>query len=90
VTQVLNDMLPLPNSGPNLISPISQNLDDDQVTARADHELMTNNRLTVRYFYDKNLFQRPFNAPPGFYADNDSATRASWCATRMSSARTSC
>ncbi|MEI8084352.1 MAG: TonB-dependent receptor, partial [Actinomycetes bacterium] len=70
-TQMLKDMLPLPNSGLNLVSPISQNLNDDQMTARVDHELTSSNRLTVRYFYDKNLFQRPFNAPPGFYADND-------------------
>lgn len=71
VAQILNDMLPLPNSGINLISATSQNLNDDQVTARVDHELMSNNRITVRYFYDKNVFQRPFASPPGFYADND-------------------
>jgi hypothetical protein len=71
VSKILNDMLPLPNSGLNLISPISQNLNDDQVTARVDHELSSKNRLTARYFYDKNLFQRPFASPPGFYADND-------------------
>ena len=70
VRQILNDMLPLPNSGLNLVSPISQDVNDDQVTARFDHELTGSNRITLRYFYDDNLFQRPFTAPPGFYADN--------------------
>jgi hypothetical protein len=76
VRQLLNDMLPLPNSGLNLVSPISQNLEDDQIMARVDHELTSLNRLTLRYFYDNNLFQRPFNAPPGFYADNDYKNQA--------------
>ena len=70
VRKVLDDMLPLPNSGLNLVSAISQDLNDDQVTARVDHELTSRNRITLRYFYDDNLFQRPFTAPPGFYADN--------------------
>jgi hypothetical protein len=71
VTRVLSDLLPLPNSGLNLITPISQNLDDDQYTMRVDHEVSTSNRLAVRYFYDNNVFQRPFASPPGFFADND-------------------
>ena len=71
VQQILTDMLPLPNSGLNLVFPNSQDLDDDQVTARVDHQFSSRNRLTFRYFYDANRFQRPFNAPPGFYADND-------------------
>ncbi len=41
------------------------------MTARVDHQFSSRNRLTFRYFYDANRFQRPFNAPPGFYADND-------------------
>jgi hypothetical protein len=71
VSKILNDMLPLPNSGLNLVSPVSQNLNDDQFTGRVDHELTSKNRITVRYFYDANYFQRPFTAPPGFFADND-------------------
>ena len=71
VAQILNDMLPLPNSGLNLVTALQSDTNDDQVTARVDHELMSNNRLTVRYFYDANRFQRTFNAPPGFLADND-------------------
>ena len=71
VAQILNDMLPLPNSGLNLVTPLESDTNDDQVTARVDHELMANNRITVRYFYDANRFQRTFNAPPGFVADND-------------------
>ena len=70
VRQILTDMLPLPNSGLNLVSSISQDINDDQVMARVDHELTSNNRITARYFYDDNLVQRPFTAPPGFYADN--------------------
>jgi hypothetical protein len=71
VQQILNDLLPLPNSGLNLVTPTSQDLDDDQVTVRVDHELTSKDRITARYFYDANRFQRPFTAPPGFYADND-------------------
>jgi len=71
VLKILNDMLPLPNSGVNLVFPNSQDLDDDQVTARVDHQISSRNRLTFRYFYDANRFQRPFAAPPGFYAKND-------------------
>jgi hypothetical protein len=71
VQQILNDLLPLPNSGLNLITPTSQDLDDDQLTVRVDHELTSKDRITGRYFYDANRFQRPFNAPPGFFADND-------------------
>ncbi len=71
VKQILTDMLPLPNSGLNLVFPNSQDLDDDQVTTRIDHQFSSRNRLTFRYFYDANRFQRPFAAPPGFYAKND-------------------
>ena len=39
VQQILSDLLPLPNSGLNLVTPTSQDLDDDQVTVRVDHEL---------------------------------------------------
>ena len=69
--QILTDMLPLPNSGLNLVTPLQSDTDDDQVTARVDHQFAPSNRLTVRYFYDANRFQRTFNAPPGFLADND-------------------
>jgi len=71
VRQILDDMWPLPNVGVNLRYPTQRNVDDDQVTARVDHELTSRNRLTVRYFYDANRFQRTFAAPPGFWADND-------------------
>jgi hypothetical protein len=71
VQQILTDMLPLPNSGLNLVTPLQSDTDDDQVTARVDHQFAASNRLTVRYFYDANRFQRTFNAPPGFLADND-------------------
>ncbi|MEI6669613.1 MAG: TonB-dependent receptor [Acidobacteriota bacterium] len=76
VGKILSDMLPLPNSGLNLVSAIPSNLNDDQYTGRFDHELTAKNRITVRYFYDKNYFQRPFQAPPGFWADNDFTNQA--------------
>jgi hypothetical protein len=71
VRKILDDMLPLPNSGSNYVFGFTQNMDDDQWTGRLDHEFTSRNRMTVRYFYDMNRFQRPFSAPPGFYADND-------------------
>jgi len=76
VSKILSDMLPLPNSGLNLVSDIPQNLNDNQFTGRVDHELTPKNRITGRYFYDANYFQRPFTAPPGFWADNDYTNQA--------------
>ena len=67
---VANALLPLPNSGTQYISVENQNLDDTQYLAKVDHVFSDNDHLSVRYFYDEDNFQRPFNAPTGFYAEN--------------------
>jgi hypothetical protein len=67
---VANALLPVPNSGTQYISAANQNLDDTQYLAKVDHVFSEKDRISVRYFYDENNFQRPFNAPTGFYAEN--------------------
>jgi hypothetical protein len=63
-------LLPLPNSGTQYISSASRNVDDTQYLVKIDHNLTQANRLSGRYFYDEDNFQRAFNAPNGFYASN--------------------
>ena len=65
-----NALIPLPNSGTQYISSANQNLDDTQYLAKIDQIFSDKDHLSVRYFYDENNFQRPFNAPTGFYALN--------------------
>jgi hypothetical protein len=48
----------------------NQNIDDTQYLSKIDHVFSQNNHLSGRYFYDQDNFQRPFNAPLGFYAEN--------------------
>jgi hypothetical protein len=67
---VANALLPTPNSGTQYISSANQNLDDTQYLAKIDHVFSEKDRLSVRYFYDEDNFQRSFNAPNGFYAEN--------------------
>jgi hypothetical protein len=67
---VANALIPLPNSGTQFIGAENQNLDDTQYLAKVDHIFSEKDRLSVRYFYDEDNFQRPFNAPTGFYAEN--------------------
>ena len=67
---VANALLPLPNSGTQYISAANQNLDDTQYLVKIDQIFSQNNHLSVRYFYDEDNFQRPFNAPNGFFAEN--------------------
>ncbi len=67
---VANAFLPLPNSGTQFIGGANQNLDDTQYLAKIDQIFSQNNRFSVRYFYDQDNFQRPFNAPTGFFAEN--------------------
>ncbi len=62
--------LPLPNSGTQYISVQNKNIDDTQYLAKIDHIFSANNHFSARYFYDEDNFQRPFNAPTGFYALN--------------------
>ncbi len=67
---IANALLPLPNSGTQYIGVENQNLDDTQYLAKIDQIFSQNNHFSARYFYDENNFQRPFNAPTGFFAEN--------------------
>jgi hypothetical protein len=68
--KIANALLPLPNNGTQWVGVENQNLDDTQYLTKIDHMITQNNHLSGRYFYDQNNFQRPFNAPTGFYAEN--------------------
>jgi hypothetical protein len=48
----------------------NQNIDSTQYLTKIDHVVSSSNHLSGRYFYNQNNFQRPFNAPTGFYAEN--------------------
>jgi Carboxypeptidase regulatory-like domain/TonB-dependent Receptor Plug Domain len=48
----------------------NQNIDSTQYLVKIDHVVSASNHLSGRYFYNQNNFQRPFNAPSGFYAEN--------------------
>jgi hypothetical protein len=48
----------------------NQNIDSTQYLIKIDHVVSTNNHLSGRYFYNQDNFQRPFNAPTGFFAAN--------------------
>lgn len=67
---IANALLPLPNSGTQYIGVENQNLDDTQYLVKIDQIFSQNNHFSVRYFYDQDNFQRPFNAPTGFFALN--------------------
>jgi hypothetical protein len=62
--------LPLPNSGTQWVGVQNKNIDDTQFLVKIDQMISDRNHLSGRYFYDENNFQRPFNAPTGFYAAN--------------------
>ena len=68
--KVANALLPLPNSGTQWVGVENQNLDDTQYLVKIDHMIGEKNHISGRYFYDQNNFQRPFNAPTGFFAEN--------------------
>ncbi len=68
--KIANALLPLPNLGTQFVSSANQNLDDTQYLAKVDQVFSERDHLSVRYFYDQDNFQRPFNAPTGFYAEN--------------------
>lgn len=68
--RLANTYLPLPNSGSQYISVQNRNVDDVQYLVKIDQVISNTNHLSVRYFDDRNDFQRPFNAPNGFYAAN--------------------
>ncbi len=67
---VLNQWVPLPNRGILFVSAQNRNIDDHQQLVKIDHQIADRNRLSGRYFFDDYDFQRPFNAPPGFFAAN--------------------
>ena len=48
----------------------NSNIDSTQYLAKIDHAISASNHLSGRYFYNQDNFQRPFNAPLGFYAAN--------------------
>jgi hypothetical protein len=48
----------------------NSNIDSTQYLARLDYELTSRDQLSGHYFYNQDNFQRPFNAPLGFYAAN--------------------
>lgn len=48
----------------------NQNIDSTQYLAKIDQVINANNHLDGRYFYNEDNFQRPFNAPTGFFALN--------------------
>jgi len=48
----------------------NQNIDSTQYLVKIDHQISSKNRLSGRYFYNQDNFQRPFAAPLGFYALN--------------------
>jgi hypothetical protein len=48
----------------------NSNIDSTQYLAKIDQVISPSNHLSGRYFYNQDNFQRPFNAPLGFYAAN--------------------
>jgi hypothetical protein len=48
----------------------NSNIDNTQYLARLDYEVTNRDHLSGHYFYNQDNFQRPFNAPLGFYAAN--------------------
>lgn len=48
----------------------NSNIDRTQYLVKVDHAVSGNNHFSARYFYVQDNFQRPFNAPLGFYAAN--------------------
>ena len=48
----------------------NSNIDSTQYLARLDDALTSRDQLSGHYFYNQDNFQRPFNAPLGFYGAN--------------------
>ncbi len=68
-THFLSPLASDPNTG-IFNSTSNSNIDRTQYLIKIDHALTANNHLSGRYFYVEDNFQRPFNAPLGFYAEN--------------------
>ena len=91
VTQILNDMLPLPNSGLNLVFPNQQDLDDDQVTARHRPPVLVAQPPDVPVLLRRQPLPAAVQrASRVLRRRTTSATRACCSATRTSSAPPSC
>lgn len=54
----------------NFLSNTNNNIDSTQYLTRLDYTLSDKDRLSGRYFYNQDNFQRPFTAPLGFFASN--------------------
>ncbi len=54
----------------NYSSSSNSNIDSTQYLVRLDQALGSNDHFSGRYFYNQDNFQRPFNAPLGFFAAN--------------------
>ncbi len=63
---------PLPSNPTTGIynSTANANIDNTQYLVKIDQVINPTNHLVGRYFYDQDNFQRPFNAPNGFFALN--------------------
>ena len=48
----------------------NSNIDSTQYLVKIDQVITSNNHLIGRYYYNQDNFQRPFNAPLGFFAEN--------------------
>jgi len=48
----------------------NSNIDSTQYLVKIDQVITSSNHLVGRYFYNQDNFQRPFNAPLGFFAAN--------------------
>jgi hypothetical protein len=48
----------------------NSNIDSTQYLVKIDQVITASNHLSGRYFYNQDNFQRAFNAPLGFYAEN--------------------
>ena len=57
-------------TGALIINP-NANIDQTQYLIKVDHNVSQANHFSARYFYVEDNFQRAFNAPFGFYANNE-------------------
>ena len=51
-------------------STANSNIDNTQYLTRLDYDVTSRDHLSGHYFYNQDNYQRPFNAPLGFYAAN--------------------
>ena len=71
LTAVEKSAVPASNNAySNFNSTSNSNIDSTQYLVRLDDAFTQKDHLSGRYFYNQDNFQRPFNAPLGFYAAN--------------------